>query len=105
MQPRDRQEMLQAGLAERLLDLFGDRTPLAGDQRRGDAAGRARQYGGYPPRHLGAQLQQGFAPATGFGKPRRGGFRTGEPMGVAVGVADAANPSEIGLPLKVVSTR
>ena len=107
MQPGDRQEMLQAELAERLLDVFGDRAALAGDQRRGDAARRARQHGGDPLRHPGAQSQQSFAPTAAFrlGRSVLGSSRGGQPMGAAIAVADPADPSEIGLALQVVSAR
>jgi hypothetical protein len=40
MQPGDRQEVRQAGIAERLDDLLVDRAALAGDEGRGDPAGR-----------------------------------------------------------------
>ena len=64
MQPGDRQQVRQAGIAEGLLDLFRDGAALAGDQRRSDPAGRAGQHGVDPPRHLGAQMPQILAPAA-----------------------------------------
>src|SRR5207237_5185645 len=52
MQPGDRQEMRQAGVAKRLFHFFGHRAALAGYHRRGDPARRAGQRGGDAPGHL-----------------------------------------------------
>ena len=70
MQPGNRQQVRQTGIAEGLLDLFLYRAAFAGDQRRSDTAGRARKNGRDPPRHLGAQLPQILAPAA-FASPAR----------------------------------
>ena len=101
MQPGDRQEMRQAGFAKGLLDLLGHRAALAGDQCRGDAAGRAGQHRGDAPRHLGAQAQQPLAPAAAG----IGAFRAVDPAGRAEAVADPADPGEIELALQVAAAR
>jgi hypothetical protein len=92
----------QTGIAERLLDLFRDGAALAGDQRRGDPAGRARKHGVDPPRHLGAQMPQMLGPAVAaFGCA----LRAGDPPSPAITVADPADPGEIELALEVAPTR
>ena len=100
MQSGDRQQVLQPGLAERGLDLFGDGAALAGDQRRGDPAGRARQHGDDPPRHLRAQTPQPLAPAAA-GRI----FGAGDAVRRAIAVADPADPGEKGLALHIVAAR
>ncbi len=100
MQPGDRQQMRQAGLAECLLDLLGHRAALAGDHRGGDAAGRAGQRRVDPRRHLGAQPQQPFAPAATSGL--LGG---GDAARRAKAVADPADAGEIEFALHVAPAR
>ena len=103
MQPGYRQQVRQAGIPERSLDLLGDRAPLAGDQRRGDPAGRAWEYRVDPPCHLGAQVPQTLGPAaSGLGDAF---FGAGDPAGPAKGVADPANPGEVELALEITPTR
>ncbi len=106
MQPGDRQEMLQARLAERLFDLLRDGAAFAGDQCRGHTAGRTWKDGGDPLRHAGAQPPQCFTPAAlRVARWMFGGVRLGEPMGAAIAVADPADLREIGLALQVVPAR
>ncbi len=98
VQSGDRQQVLQPGLAERGLDLLGDGAALAGDQRRGDPAGRTGQHGDDPPRHLGAQIAQPLAPTAV-------GHIAGDAARRTIAVADPADPREIGLALHVVAAR
>jgi hypothetical protein len=85
-------------IAKCLLDVFGDGAALAGDQCRGDAAGRTRQHGTDPRRHLGAQPPQRLAPAVLVRRPRQA-------VRGAVAVADAADPGEVEVALEVAPAR
>jgi hypothetical protein len=62
------------------------------------AAGRTREYRCNPPRHLGAQAPQIFAPPAGV-------FALGHPMGCTKGVTDRADPREIEFALKIPAVR
>src|SRR5260370_27442191 len=75
------------------LGTLGQATSLAGDDGRGDAAGRAGQRLVDPPRHLGAQAQQPFAPAATRRLARRR-----DAVGRAIAVADPADAGEIEFP-------
>jgi hypothetical protein len=75
---------------------------LPGDQRRGDTAGRAREHGIDPPRHLGPQMPQILAPAApGFGHT----FWAGDPASAAKRVADPADPGEVEFALEIAPAR
>ena len=98
MEASDRQKVRETRIAEGLLDLLANRTAFSGNQRRCDAAGRAREDGCDPARHFSAELPQTLAPAAaalGRAGPTRG----------AKGIANRANPGEIELALEIAAAR
>ena len=80
--------MCQAGIAQRLLVLVGDRAAVAGDERRGDAAGASRQNGvdarGHRPAQFGNR-QPDLARANHWRSARR------DRLGPAIGIAHRAD--------------
>ena len=98
MQSGDRQQVRQAGIAERLLDLFGDRAAFAGDQRRGDPSCRRRAA----PRRSAVSSR---CAAAATPRASRLPFRAGHSARGAKAVADPADAGEKQLALKIPSTR